>query len=58
MNGYVVIFIAIGLIVGAILGVGTRFFHNFGANIARNRMEEMGVDFPEQPEDETDERLR
>lgn len=58
MNGYVLIFIVIALIVGVLLGITTRFFNNFGANIARNRLDEMGVDLPQLPEDETDERLR
>lgn len=58
MNDFIIIVITISLIVGAIIGVSMRFYNNFGANIAKNRMEELGVDMPDQPEDETDERLR
>ena len=52
------IILVIALILSMILGVTTRFFNTFGENIAKNRMEELGVDMPDQPEDETDERLR
>lgn len=58
MNGYLILLILLMLMLGVFLGVTTRFFNNFGANLAKNRMNELGVDLPEMPEDETDERLR
>jgi len=58
MNGGIVVILVIGLILGVIFGVTMRFFNNFGGNIAKNHMNELGVDIPDMPEDETDERLR
>ena len=51
MNGYVVLFIVITLVVGVILGVSLRYFDNFGANIAKNHLKELGVDFPDEEDD-------
>ncbi len=51
------ILLFIVVMLGLIVGVTTRFFNNFGANIARNRLKELGID--EEPDDgETDSRLR
>ena len=51
MNGYIVLFILITLLVGVILGVSLRYFDNFGANIAKNHLEDLGVDMIDEEDD-------
>ncbi len=58
MGNTIVVILTLTILLAAVIGVSMRFFNNFGANIAKNHMNELGMDVPELPEDETDERLR
>ena len=58
MGNTIVVILTLTILLAAVIGVSMRFFNNFGAYIAKNHMNELGMDVPELPEDETDERLR
>ena len=58
MGNTIVVILTLTILLTVVIGVSMRFFNNFGENIAKNHMNELGVDVPELPEDETDERLR
>ena len=58
MGNTIVVILTLTILLTVVMGVSMRFFNNFGANIAKNHMNELGMDVPELPEDETDERLR